>query len=132
MRPSLISLVSAMRATSRRTGSKPERTTASGVSSMIRSTPGRLLERADVAALAADDPALHLLVGQVDDGDRRLRRVIGGDALHDGRQDASRALLAVLDGAVLDLADAVLGLGLCRVHDLPRSGSVAPRPRSAR
>ena len=27
---------------------------------------GRLLEGADVAALAADDPALHLVVGQVD------------------------------------------------------------------
>jgi hypothetical protein len=39
MRPSVISLVSAMRATSRRTGSKPDSTTASGVSSMMRSTP---------------------------------------------------------------------------------------------
>ena len=39
MRPSLISLLSAIRATSRRTGSKPDSTTASGVSSMIRSTP---------------------------------------------------------------------------------------------
>ena len=39
MRPSRISLVSATRAISRRTGSNPERMTASGVSSMIRSTP---------------------------------------------------------------------------------------------
>ena len=39
MRPSAISLVSAIRAISRRTGSKPVRTTVSGVSSMIRSTP---------------------------------------------------------------------------------------------
>ena len=39
MRPSAMSLVSAIRATSRRTGSKPDRTTVSGVSSMIRSTP---------------------------------------------------------------------------------------------
>ena len=34
-----MSLVSAIRAISRRTGSKPDRTTVSGVSSMIRSTP---------------------------------------------------------------------------------------------
>ena len=39
MRPSAMSLVSARRATSRRTGSKPDSTTVSGVSSMIRSTP---------------------------------------------------------------------------------------------
>src|SRR5438034_318242 len=39
MRPSPISFVSEIRAISRRTGSKPERTTVSGVSSMIRSMP---------------------------------------------------------------------------------------------
>ena len=39
MRPSAISFISDSRATSRRTGSKDESTTASGVSSMIRSTP---------------------------------------------------------------------------------------------
>ena len=39
MRPSAMSLVMAIRATSRRTGSKPDRMTVSGVSSMIRSMP---------------------------------------------------------------------------------------------
>ncbi len=39
MRPSWTSLVSAIRATSRRTGSKPLMSTDSGVSSMIRSMP---------------------------------------------------------------------------------------------
>ena len=39
MRPSAISLVMASRAISRRTGSKPDRMTVSGVSSMIRSIP---------------------------------------------------------------------------------------------
>ena len=39
MRPSAISRSSATRAISRRNGSKPERMTASGVSSTIRSTP---------------------------------------------------------------------------------------------
>ena len=39
MRPSATSRSSASRAISRRTGSKPERITASGVSSMMTSTP---------------------------------------------------------------------------------------------
>ena len=39
IRPSAMSFATATRATSRRTGSKPDRTTVSGVSSMIRSTP---------------------------------------------------------------------------------------------
>ena len=39
MRPSLMSFSNAMRATSRRTGSKPEIITASGVSSIIKSIP---------------------------------------------------------------------------------------------
>ena len=39
MRPSAISFSSAIRATSRRIGSNAETITASGVSSMIRSTP---------------------------------------------------------------------------------------------
>ena len=89
IRPSAMSFVRASRATSRRTGSKPERTTVSGVSSMIRSTPGRLLEGPDVAALAADDPALHLVGRQVDDRDRVLGGVVGGDAL-DRRDDRPR------------------------------------------
>ena len=46
----------------------------------------RLLERADVAALAADDPPLHVVAGQVDHGDRRLDGVLGGAAL-DGLGD---------------------------------------------
>ena len=42
MRPSAMSFSRAMRATSRRTGSKLERVMASGVSSMIKSTPVRV------------------------------------------------------------------------------------------
>ena len=45
---------------------------ASGVSSMMRSTPVSGLQRADVAALAADDAAFHLVAGQRDDADRGL------------------------------------------------------------
>jgi hypothetical protein len=53
--PSDDELLERQRATSRRTGSKQDTTTVSGVSSMMTSTPGRELERANVAALAPDD-----------------------------------------------------------------------------
>ena len=84
MRPSAISLFSAMRATSRRTGSKPLTMTTPGVSSMITSTPVAFSKRADVAAFAADDPALHFVVGNVDGAGGRFGGVGGGVAL-DGR-----------------------------------------------
>ena len=43
--------------------------------------PGDLLEGADVAAFSADDPALHLVAGQMNCGDDRLRRLLGGHPL---------------------------------------------------
>ena len=46
--------------------------------------PGVQLERPDVPALAPDDAALHVVRWQVDDGDRRLHRVVGGEALDGG------------------------------------------------
>ena len=81
-----MSFSSAMRAISRRTGSKPEMMTASGVSSMMRSTPVSGFQGADVAALAADDAALHLVVGQGHHGHGALRHMVGGTAL-DGQRD---------------------------------------------
>ena len=81
---------------------------------MIRSTPGRLLERPDVAALAADDPALHLVGRQVDDGDRVLGGVVGGHALHRGEDDVAGLVLGLLARGPLDrpgeLDRVVLGL----------------------
>ena len=41
----------------------------------------QVLQRADVAALAADDTALHVVGRELDHRDRRLRRMAGGDAL---------------------------------------------------
>ena len=74
----------------------------------------RLLERADVAALAPDDPALHLVVREVDDGDRVLGGVVRGDALHRGQDDVAGLLGGLLAGASLDrsgeLDRVVLGL----------------------
>ena len=43
--------------------------------------PGDRLERPDVAALAADDAALHLVAGQVQDADHALRGLLAGDPL---------------------------------------------------
>ena len=42
---------------------------------------GEVLERADVATLAADDPALHVVGRELDEGDRRLGGVARGDPL---------------------------------------------------
>src|SRR5205807_6972618 len=48
---------------------------------------GGLLEGADVAALAADDPALHVVRGNVHGADRGVGGVLGGVALDGGGQD---------------------------------------------
>src|SRR4051794_1123698 len=63
---------------------------------------GRLLERADVAALAADDPALHLVARQVDDAHRVLRGVVRGDPLHRRDDDLARLLLRLVARPALD------------------------------
>ena len=98
-------LQSQTRATSRRTGSKQETVMASGVSSMMRSTPVSGLQRADVAALAADDAALHLVVGQGHHADGDLRHMVGGAPLDGGGHDLAGALVGLVLGARLDLLD---------------------------
>ncbi len=75
---------------------------------------GEVLQRADVAALAADDPALHVIGGQLHDRHRRLGGVGGRQSLHADREDVAHAALGLALGLLLDLADAagrvVLGL----------------------
>ena len=68
------------------------------------------LQGADVAALTADDPALHLVVGQVDHGNRRLGGVVGGAALDGGGDDLSALLLRLVLELLLDLLDLLGGL----------------------
>ncbi len=63
---------------------------------------GGLLEGPDVAALAADDPALHLVAGQVDDRDRVLGGVVGGHPLHGGHDDVAGLLVGLLASPALD------------------------------
>jgi hypothetical protein len=73
---------------------------------------GRQLERADIAALAADDAALHVLAREVDDGDRILRDVIRGHALDGHAEDLLGLLVAQLGGFTLDALDDVRGFEL--------------------
>ena len=74
----------------------------------------RLLEGPDVAALAADDPALHLVGRQVHDRDRVLGGVVRGHALHRGDDDVAGLVLGVVASGPLDgageLDGVVLGL----------------------
>ena len=60
---------------------------------MMISTPVRLLEGADVAALLADDAPLHVVGRELDDRDRRLGRVARGDALERVGDEVARAAL---------------------------------------
>ena len=104
MRPSWSSFSSVSRAISRRTPSKADSTTAFGRVVDDEVDAGEVLERADVAALAADDPALHVVGGQLDDRDRRLGGVARGEPLHRDREDDAHAALGVALGLLLDLA----------------------------
>ena len=109
-----MSLVRARRATSRRTGSKPDEDDGLGRVVDDQVDAGGLLEGADVAALAADDAALHLVGRQVDDRDRVLGGVVRGHALHRGDDDVAGLVLGLLAGGALDrpgeLDGVVLGL----------------------
>ena len=64
---------------------------------------GEVLERPDVATLPADDPPLHVVRGELDDADRRLRRVARGDALEGVGDERPRAALRVGAGLLLEL-----------------------------
>ena len=110
MRPSAISRSSVIRAISRRTPSKLESITADGRLVDDQVDSGQRLERADVAAVPADDPPLHLVAGQLDQPGRRLGGVDGGQALHGGREDAARPPLGLALGLLLDLPQRQAGL----------------------
>jgi hypothetical protein len=62
-------------------------------------------ERADVAALAPNDPPLHLLVRDVDDGHGRLGDLVAGVALDRHPDDPPRPRLGRLGRFELDLAE---------------------------
>ena len=64
----------------------------------------RLLEGPDVPALAADDPALHLVGREMDHRHGVFGRVVGGDPLHRGDDDVARLLGCLVAGGALDRA----------------------------
>ena len=66
---------------------------------------GDVLERADVAALAADDAALHVVGGQVHDRDGGLGDVVGGGALDAQREDVAGAPVGLPARLLIDLPD---------------------------
>ena len=105
MRPSEISRSSAMRAISRRIGLWHEITTALRRVVDDQVDAGRRLDGADVAALAADDAALHVVARQVDDRDRALGDELAGQPLDRDRDDLLRLAIRVLARLLLDLAD---------------------------
>ena len=57
---------------------------------------GQRLEGADVAALPADDPALHLVARQVDDRNGRLADMVGGAAGNGKREDVAGLFLGLV------------------------------------
>jgi hypothetical protein len=66
---------------------------------------GQGLERADVAALPADDPALKLVRPQLHHRNRGLDRVARRHPLHNRGEDAAGATVGVVAGLLLDLPD---------------------------
>ena len=91
---------------------------------------GEVLQRADVAALTADDAALHVVGRQLDDRHRRLRRVAGREALHRDGEDRAHAALGVALGLLLDLAHEARGVVADLVLDLAQQALLGLRRRS--
>ena len=84
---------------------------------------GGLLEGTDVAALAPDDPALHLVAGEMDDGHGVLGGVVRRDPLHRRHDDLAGPVAGLLAGPPLDgsgqLDGVVLGLVADRLEQDP-------------
>jgi hypothetical protein len=76
------------------------------------------LEGTDVAAFAADDAALHVVRGQGEDGDGRLRGLLGGDPLDGQGDDLARAAVGLLPCLLLEVADQAHGVALGVLLDL--------------
>src|SRR5439155_5098297 len=70
--------------------------------------PGEGLEGPDVAALAADDPALHVVARKRHDRHRVLGRVLGRKALDGHGDDVPRLRVGALPRLGLELADATV------------------------
>ncbi len=110
MRPSAISRSSVSRATSRRTPSKLESTTADGVSSMITSTP---VSFSSARMLRPSRPMIRPFISSLGSSTSRvvrLARVRRGQPLHRDREDAAGTALGLALRLLLDLPQAQPGL----------------------
>ncbi len=99
-----------MRAISRRTPSKPESTTAFGVSSMMKSTPVRF---SSARMLRPSRPMMRpFMSSEVSCTTETVvsARVAGGDPLHADGEDVAHAAVGVALGLLLDLAHELGGL----------------------
>ena len=67
--------------------------------------PGQSLNGPDVPALTADDPALHLIVGQGHHADGRLAHMVRGAPLDGQGDDLPGGLVRLLLGLLLELPD---------------------------
>ena len=86
---------------------------------MMKSIPVRVSRVADVAALAADDPALQLVGFELDRRDRRLHGVPAGNPLHAGGEDAAGAPVGVVACLLLHLPDQARALVAKLLLELP-------------
>src|SRR5205807_5823482 len=78
---------------------------------------GGQLQRADVAAFAADDAALHVLAREIDDGNRVFRDVIRGHALNSHAEDLAGFEVTLLVSLGLDALDDLRGFELGVLFD---------------
>ena len=117
IRPSSTSRSSVSRPTSRRTGSKQDSRTASGVSSMIRLTP---VTDSNARMLRPSRPMIRPFIsspGRCSTDDHGLAGLLAGDPLDGQGDDLAGPLLAVLAGLGLDVPDDQRGLALGLVLD---------------
>ncbi len=80
--------------------------------------PGDRLERADVAAVAADDAPLHVVIGERHDGHRGLGNHFRGEPLDGGREDPTGAPVGLFPGLDLEIPHQDHGLAACLVLHL--------------
>ena len=92
--------------------------TASGVVVDDQIDAGGRFEGPDVPPLAADDPALHVVIGQVDDADRGFRHMIRGAFLDGQGDDVPGFLFALFLGLGLDFPDGGGGVMIGFLLDL--------------
>ena len=132
MRPSSISFSSAIRATSRRTAI--EGGDDDGFRRVVDDEVDarQVLERADVATLASDDSALHVVGGQLDDGDGRFCRWLAATRWSASAIRARARRLDLRSRLLLLLADAASELVPDPGPQTARAGGASPRRRSAR